>query len=120
MTKTANPLLLDLRQGEVDSDIARTPNIPLPYIVEIETRTMGLLSLMQCGLSGDIFVRQLDGFSISVTELKRAGFEREADYLTEQFIHRATSLRIDYLKAEIVKLEKFLETKGEPTRDFIL
>lgn len=110
MTTTTHPLL-DLRQGRVSDNFPREPEITLPYFVTIDTKTMGRLHLTQCHILGEIFVSQeVDGFTIGLTELARAGFRREAHWLLTEYMHRALIIRRDNMRAELLKVEKSIQT----------
>jgi hypothetical protein len=112
--------LLDLRQGRTDEGLSRAPEIPLPYPVEIETQTLGALRMIQCRLTGEVYVTQLvDGFTISLTEMARAGYGNEASALHRQYMYRATLLRIEAMQTEIAKLQRNL-TSFVPTKEFTL
>jgi len=108
--------ILDLRQGKISHRSCGEACLPGPDAIESESDRLGPIRLTACIACHKVFVQQLDGFSISTTELHAAGYRSEAKAYSEEHMRKAVKVKIDRLKKELVRLENFDQRyNGEDT-----
>jgi hypothetical protein len=99
--------ILDLRQGKISHRSCGEACLPGPDAVESESDRLGPIRLTACLACGKVFARQIDGFSISTSELRRAGYHAEAQAYDDEHMCKAVRVKINRLKKELVRLESF-------------